>query len=301
MTALIRACFRVGYHPKAWKCARGIVLRKPGQPDYTTVKSYRVISLLNCLGKVAESIAARMISDYCEASGKLHNRQMGSLRRRSAIDAVAIAMNQIQQAWEAKNTAAILLMDVKRASDHVSKPQLLKRMTGLNIDPELARWTSSFLEDPWVRLVIDGHDLKEQSVRTGVPQGSPVSPILFTIYLSQVFAEVERKCNITAISYVDNIGLLAIGKDYDTVTKHLKKAAQTIEAWASKNAVEFDIAKTEAILFSRQNDQKYKTAMTTQRIRIGETEVTYNHAATRWLGVWIDSHLKPREHHQVWL
>ena len=51
LVALSRQCFRLGVHPPVWKTARGILLRKQGKPDYSEVKAYRVISLLNCLGR----------------------------------------------------------------------------------------------------------------------------------------------------------------------------------------------------------------------------------------------------------
>jgi hypothetical protein len=75
IVALARQCFR--------KTAKGVLLRKPNKPDYSQVKSYRVISLLNCLGKVVEKIAAEAISDHCEATGALHPGQIGSRKDRS--------------------------------------------------------------------------------------------------------------------------------------------------------------------------------------------------------------------------
>jgi hypothetical protein len=51
---------------------KGITILKPGKDDYTKVKIYRVISLLNCLGKIVESVVATMLSDHCEWHGNFH-------------------------------------------------------------------------------------------------------------------------------------------------------------------------------------------------------------------------------------
>jgi hypothetical protein len=51
-----------GYHPKVWKQATGFILKKSGKPNYSLPKAYRVISLLNCLGKVSERILAKRLS-----------------------------------------------------------------------------------------------------------------------------------------------------------------------------------------------------------------------------------------------
>jgi Reverse transcriptase (RNA-dependent DNA polymerase) len=64
-------------HPKAWK-----------KSNYSIVKSYRVISLLNYLGKVAEKVATTAIANFCETNKLLHEGQFGYRKQRSAIDAV---------------------------------------------------------------------------------------------------------------------------------------------------------------------------------------------------------------------
>jgi hypothetical protein len=65
-TALVRASIRLGAHPKAWTIAKGVTILKPGKDDDSKVKSYRVISLLNCLGKVIKKVVAIMLTDHCE-------------------------------------------------------------------------------------------------------------------------------------------------------------------------------------------------------------------------------------------
>ena len=59
--ALIRAHIRLGIHPRCWKIARGVAIPRPGKEDYDLAKSYRVISLLNCLGKIVEKVATMLV------------------------------------------------------------------------------------------------------------------------------------------------------------------------------------------------------------------------------------------------
>lgn len=58
MTQMVQQAVRLGYHPREWKRAHGILLEKGGKRDLTLVKSYRVISLLNCMGKILEKLVA---------------------------------------------------------------------------------------------------------------------------------------------------------------------------------------------------------------------------------------------------
>ena len=74
---MVYHAIRLGYHPKEWKKARGILLEKRGKRDFGLVRSYQVISLLNCIGKVVEKVVAEKLSYYCEDYSKLHTSQMG--------------------------------------------------------------------------------------------------------------------------------------------------------------------------------------------------------------------------------
>ena len=61
----------------------------------------------------------------------------------------------------------------------------------LGIEPDLVRWADSFMSDRKVKLVLEGREGGEHKVETGVPQGPPVAPILFTAYLSGVLDQVS--------------------------------------------------------------------------------------------------------------
>lgn len=72
--SLARGCIRLGHHPRTWKTAKGILLRKQGEPTYTIAKAYRVTSLLSCLGKVVEKVVATWIASCCERNDSLPPR-----------------------------------------------------------------------------------------------------------------------------------------------------------------------------------------------------------------------------------
>ncbi|KAI5786093.1 hypothetical protein FPQ18DRAFT_82519 [Pyronema domesticum] len=61
VTTLIWSAICLGAHPWSWMIAKGITIPQPRKPTYTTIQSYRVISLLNCLGKVTENDVAEML------------------------------------------------------------------------------------------------------------------------------------------------------------------------------------------------------------------------------------------------
>ena len=97
MTQMVQQVIRLGYHPQKWKRARGILLEKGGKRDLTLVKSYRIISLLNCMGKFVEKVVAEQLSQFSENFLKLHQGQTRARKERCTIDAVASLIHKVEQ------------------------------------------------------------------------------------------------------------------------------------------------------------------------------------------------------------
>jgi hypothetical protein len=122
--------------------------------------------------------------------------------------------------------AGTLFIDIKGAFPNVDRPRLLARLIELGIPGDLVRWIDSFLSDRKVQLVIDGQLCPLRDIDCGVPQGSPISPILFVLYISGFFDAIEAKVPVSSLSFVDDIGLTAIESSIREVTNTLEQAAQ---------------------------------------------------------------------------
>jgi len=203
-------------------------------------------------------------------------------------------MNRTQLARQGKKAVGALLMDVKAAFNNVSRQILSRRLGELGIEPDLVRWTDSFMSDRKVKLVLEGREGEEYEVETGVPQGSPVAPILFTAYLSGVFDYVEETCpGVQGLSFVDGVAWWAEGKSEKETAEALGRAADSALEWADNNGITFDHAKTEAMFLSKRRRKP------TESVQVGEHAVPFNKHATRWLRVWIDSKMTLKEHHST--
>ena len=83
-------------------------------------KSYRIISLLNCLKKVAEKIIAERLTFLANTLNIVYFDQMSSRRQISAVDAVMSLIHDVQLAKHENKSTSVLFMNVKEAYDHVS-------------------------------------------------------------------------------------------------------------------------------------------------------------------------------------
>ena len=138
-----------------------------------------------------EKVAAILISIHCEAFDKFHPGQYGGRPQRSAVDAVGVVIAQAQEAWKRGKVTGALLMDVAAAFPSVARSCLLRKMRTMVIDENLVQWVNDFMQGRRVVMSVDGQDGEAREVTTGLPQGSPVSPVLFAIYIADIHGEVE--------------------------------------------------------------------------------------------------------------
>ena len=165
-----KALFRAGYQPSSWKNSIGIIIPKPSKPDYSIPKAYRVISLLNCLGKVLEKIFATRLGYLANTTARLlHNTQLGGRKQRSAIDTVLLLLNEVQQQKEKGRKTTTAFLDIKGAFDHVNKVKLLEVLQGLGLPTNLVSWVNSFLTGRKIQLAFNSQLQPSTEVTTGIP------------------------------------------------------------------------------------------------------------------------------------
>jgi hypothetical protein len=149
-------------------------------------------------------------------------------------------------------------------------------------------------------LSFDGTTDVQRPVATGIPQGSPASPILFLLYLRPLFDSLQlHHPSIWSPSYIDDIALVAQGKTREGNSRALEAAARTAFQWARDNAVAFDDAKSEMLHFHRSR----------RDVVTEETEIRLPHGTVvepgtrggksdvvRWIGIFFDRKLTFKYH-----
>ena len=123
-------------------------------------------------------------------------------------------------------------------------------MQRLYLHPAIIRWTDSFLSNRQIGLAFDGERENLQLVNTGIPQRSPISPILFLIYLQYLYTTIQQAHpTTTSPSYIDDVACLVVGDSEEENCKQLEAIIRTAFKWGDNNAVAFDNPKTELIHF----------------------------------------------------
>ncbi|RKK42613.1 hypothetical protein BFJ69_g18392, partial [Fusarium oxysporum] len=266
------------------------MIAKPGRRDLTEPRAWRPISLLSCLGKGLERLIARRLAWAAVYYSVLHPQQAGALPKRSATDLVTALIHDIEEAFARKKVATLVTMDVQGAFDTVMRNRLVLRLREQGWPDYLARWAGSFMSGRSARVRYQDTVTPPSPLQCGLPQGSPVSPILFLLYTEPIY----RLGNPWGrFGYADDTAILSIGDTVDETTAMASSSIEEMVRWGAANGVSFDTKKTEVMHFSR------RTLRTAPAVRHGDVE-KHPESALRWLGIWLDSRLSFRLHVEKW-
>ena len=251
---LYQACFKTGYHPTPWRESIGIILPKPNKVDYSIPKVYRIINLLKCIGKVLEKIYTTRLGYLANTTTLLHNSQIGRRQQRSAIDAALLLLHQINlKRAQAKKKKPLVtttcFLDIKGAFDHINKHKLLNTLKKLNLPTLLIRWVGGFLSKRRIKLMFENQIQESTRIDTRIPQGSPISPILFLIYVRGLVQDT-----VYQLSYIDDFTLAYTSTSAKQNCKVLAKVIEELFKKASNQGIAFDSEKTKLIHFSNKQE-----------------------------------------------
>ena len=290
LRTLMQASIDLGYFPKSFKQTNTVVLRKPGKPDYTVTKAYRPIALENTLGKVLESVMADIISYLTETYELLPAHHYGGRPGRSAEDAMMILTENIYKAWKNQKVYTAVFMDVAGAFNNVHHERLIHNLKKRRLPTAIAKWIGSFLQKRSTQLLFNG--AKSQSIPTpaGIPQGSPLSPLLYMYYNADLLDIPQQRG--TGLGFIDDITYGVEGFTDKGNVRKLKQLLNEAEEWRKKHGVQFETSKYILVHFTRNYNRATNAAITIGNVTIEPSD------EAKYLGVIFDKELRFKTHLQ---
>lgn len=245
--AIAEGSFKLHYFPSCWKEAQVIPLRKANR-DPHTLGGYRPISLLSVLGKVIENVVKSRLTHWLETHKKLSNHQFGFRRHRSTewaiwnfVAAASHAVKNRRQLW-------VVSLDMHAAYDTIWGPGLLLAMQRKAVPGYLIYWAQSFINTRSASLQV-GSANRRRHLELGVPQGSPLSPILFLLYVESLLERVAAWVHIQA--YADDLLLWLETDRCHSGIERLQQALHQVDSWAADWRMKFSADKSSCMCVSR--------------------------------------------------
>lgn len=288
------ACIRLGVWPPAFKATVVTVMPKPGKTaaQKRLAGGWRPISLLSCLGKVLEWIIARRVTQAAENHNLLPEGQFGNRRGRSTEAATRFVVQAVRAAWKGGGTASLLQLDLKGAFDRVHHATLVETLRRYGYPPPLLRWLKGYLRDRTARLLVDGVLTPPTPIHAGVPQGSPLSPILFILFVASLYEDLRRAPGQLTVGFADDTNVVAFGRTEIECAHTLATVYDIAHDWADARGMVFEPAKSAVIHFKRKGPPS-----STPVVLRGHTVAPQ--ASGRFLGIWLDRRLSWAAHIQA--
>ncbi|KJZ68753.1 hypothetical protein HIM_11851 [Hirsutella minnesotensis 3608] len=266
------------------------MIPKPGKKNLSTPRAWRPISLLSCLGKGLERLIARRLAWASIHYAVLHPQQAGALPKRSAVDLVAALIHDIEEAFARGRVATLVTADIQGAFDTAMCNRLVLRLREQGWPDNLARWAGSFMSGRSARVRYQDITTPTTPLQCGLPQGSPVSPILFLLYTEPIYRLGNPEGRF---GYADDTAILCVGQSVEQTSRMASEHLQVLVNWGAANGISFDPEKTEVMHFS---PRRWETELP---VRHGDVE-KQPETAMRWLGLWLDRKLTFKAHVEKW-
>ena len=284
LTILFQASIDQGKIPSDWKEANIMPIYKKG--NKSTPENYRPISLTSICCKVLEHIIYSTVINHLERNDLLSDIQHGFRTKRSCESQLITTCHDFISCLNCKEQTDAILLDFSKAFDKVDHHSLLAKIERCGISETICKWIESFLTNRTQKVLLEGKESKPSIVKSGVPQGTVLGPLLFLIYINDIAEGLNDGTQLRL--FADDSLLyrtIKTPKDADLLQNDLNK----LQIWEKRWKMEFHPQKCQVLRITN----KVKPIVTNYTIHNETLQCTMD---AKYLGVTLDSKMKWKKH-----
>ena len=238
-----------GCFPPSWREAVVIPIPKPGK-DHLDPGNFRPVALTSCLCKTVERMISARLMWSLESQGLLSEKQSSFRKNHNTFDHLVHFETFIRYSFVKKEHVLTIFFDLEKVYDTTWTHGILADLWDLGFRGHLPRFIQSFPSERSFRVRVGStlSELHEQEM--GVPQGSILSPALFSIKINNIVKAVLKGTDCSL--FVDDFALYVSGKTLNRVERAVQLCVNSVQKWMSENGFKFSTSKTVCIHFHQQ-------------------------------------------------
>ena len=297
ITNITNAVIQQANMPAQLKHAVDRPLLKKVTLDKDALCNYRPVSNLPQLSKVIEKVILQRLTRHIEDESMFDPYQSAYRANHSTETALLFVVNQIKMAFDNRKGTALVFIDFSSAFDTIDHAMLLRRLRlRYGLEGKALDLIASYLQGRTQRVVIGEQPSSSSMLMSGVPQGSVLGPLLFSLYV-QPIGDIIRAHGLFYHQYADDLQLychFALTKQaLAEAVNHIEKCVDELNDWMTANLLSMNDSKTQYLPIVPKSASWLLDEVNV--IRIGDDTVP---AATtvRNLGVHFDHHMDMNSH-----
>ena len=296
ITKIINISLKTGQFADQWKCALvHPLLKKPGLD--LVLKNYRPVSNLQYISKLTEKAVFQQTNGHMVINSLYPELQSSYRQHHSTETALLKVMNDVLLNMNSQQVTLMVLLDLSSAFDTVNHNILLERldkdigMRGVTLD-----WFRSYLSNRCQQVCANGSLSKQYHLNCGVPQGSCLGPLLFSMYTSTLFKVIERHLP-KAHCYADDTQLYVSfkpddAKAQDEAIRAMENCIEDLRNWLIEGRLLLNDDKTEFLVIgTRQQLNKLNPSV----LHVGDDAIDPS-VTVRNLGTILDNSISMDAH-----
>lgn len=273
-----------GNIPEQWLNIKIVPILKPSK-DKSNPKSYRPIALININLKIINCEVKKRLTTFSLENNLIPPLSFGFKEDSSTIDCINYLVSTIVEAQRNKMVVSTIFLDLTKAFDSVDIIILLKQLDNFAVPNKILKWLKTYLSERNVILETIQEKLTKPTNR-GLPQGCPLSPLLFNLYTS-LLHEINTE-KVILEQFADDFAITIIGETIEEVQLTAKVALGRIKEKLEDLKIEINAEKSAIILFTSRQDDIIN-------VKIGDDNIKQVNQH-KYLGYVIDQKLSHKMH-----